>query len=154
MSDANLPAVPAREVDRKRLVETFVVRDHGKRYEVAANALALKAQQQLTVGRLYALCERTIKHYEKDPELIPSPKDLKVMADACAIVAQMGDTAYGDSKKGGQYGDALERLATGLMKGAIEAKSSHSPETRFARLSSVGKAKKVDPIEATVVDEV
>lgn len=142
----NLPAV-VREVDRKDLVETFVVHDHGKRYEVAANALALKAQQQMTVGRLHALCERTIKVYEDNPELVPSPKELKIIAEACSTVAEMGNTAYGDSKTGGKYGDALERLAVGLMKGAVEASGgprSNSPDSRMARLSSVGKAKKAE----------
>lgn len=143
MSDT--PPAVIREVAKKDLVETFVVHDHGKRYEVAANALALKAQQQMTVGRLHALCERTIKVYEDNPEMVPSPKELKIIAEACSTVAEMGNTAYGDSKTGGKYGDALERLAVGLMKGAVEASGrSNSAESRMARLSNIGKAKKVE----------
>lgn len=150
--DAAQPPAVIREVEHRDFVETFTVREGGKKYEVAANALANKARSQVNVSKIWLLCERAIKPYMDDPNLIPTPKDLKVLTDAFALATDMSNAAYGDNKKGGQMANALERLAYGMTRAAVEAgiQKSHSPEARLNRLKKVGKGKPKEPEDKVI----
>lgn len=151
---AQPPAI--REVEHKDFVETFTVREGGRRYEVAANAIANRAKMQVNVAKLRNLCERAIKPFEDNPELCPSAKDLKCIVDAVAIVEDMAALAYSDNKKGGQLANSLERLAYAVTRGAVEGAAqktgdNHAPRARLNRLIRIGKsaASKSEPIDVT-----
>lgn len=146
-SPAEPPAI--REVEKGAFVETFTVKDHGKKYEVAANALSNRAMMQINVAKLRSLCEKTVKLYD-DAGIAPSPKELKAIVDAVSMVEDMSIVAYGDPKKGERMGNALERLAYGLVRGAVDgakAPGSHSPEARLNRLKQIGKRHETQVID-------
>lgn len=154
--DVQPPAV-IREVEHRDFVETFTVREEGKRYEVAANAIANRAKMQVTVAKMRDLCARAIKPFFDNPELAPSPKDLKAIVDAVAIVEDMAIMSYSDSKKGGNLANSLERLAYAVTRGAVEGAAqktgdNHAPRARLNRLIRIGKSakeKKEEPIDVT-----
>jgi hypothetical protein len=138
----NLPAT-IREVEKDSFVETFTVHDHGKKYEVAANAVANRAMMQINVAKLRALCDETIKVYTEG-KIAPSPKDLKAICDSVALVESMSEGAYSDKKGGGQLANSLERLAYAVTRGAIDGASAkhgqnHTPMARMNRMVRIGK---------------
>lgn len=145
----------AKDIERDSFVETFNVRERGRRYEVAANAIANRALMQMNVAKLRVLCERAIKPYIDTPDLIPSAKDLKVLTDAFQTVDSMSDMAYSDRKGGGgSLANSLERLVYAATKGAAAgaaAPGSHSPEARMKRLNAIGKKAPAqqEPIDVT-----
>lgn len=158
LDDTTPPAVqpPAviREVNKADFVETFTVRDHGKRYEVASNAIANRAMMQVNVAKLRDLCNRALKPFEDNPELCPSPKDLKAIVDAVSIVEDMSAGAYSDSKKGGNLANSLERLAYAVTRGAVDGAAAphghnHSPKARLNRLIRIGRSAKTETIDVT-----
>lgn len=141
-------SVPAKEVERDTFVDTFIVREKGRRYEVAANAVANRALMQINVSKLRALFERAMKPYEEDEKMCPTPKDLKMLADAAALIEGMSNDAYSDKAKTGGLANSLERLVHAATRGAVEGAMkpgmNHSPEARLRRLNSIGK--KVTPV--------
>jgi hypothetical protein len=144
-------ALPAKEVNRGAYVDTFTVNDHGKKYEVAANAIANRALMQINVAKLRTLCERAMKVYEDHPDAPVFSKDLKIIADAVEVVENLSERAYSDGKNGGPMGSAIERLVYAATKGAAAGAAkpvgSNSPEARLKRLKQIGRAKSVQQIE-------
>lgn len=147
--EAQPPAV--RDVKIGSIVETFRVDDHGKKYEVAATAVANRALMQINVGKLRALWTKTADSL--DGITLP-PKELKLLVDAAVMIENMSSIAYGDSKAHGKLGNSLERLAYAFASGAVEAgaklNGSHSPEARLNRLKKLGKRDR--PKEAEPID--
>lgn len=147
------PPAAIREVEQKDFVETFTVNAHGKKYEVAANALANRAMMQVTVAKLRSLCERALKPFD-DEEIIPTPKELKVLTEAVSLVNDMSEAAYGDTKKGGNLANALERMAYGMTRGAVEAGKAHSqsPEAKLNRLENMKRVGSARRKESAAID--
>ncbi len=148
--------VPAKEIERDSFVETFHVREKGRRYEVAANAIANRALMQMNVAKLRGLCDRVIKVYDDHPEQVPEPKELKILVEAFQTVDSMSDVAYSDKKTGG-LANSLERLVYAATRGAAAGANdkklpSHSPEARLKRLNSIGKKKEPEAVTETVVE--
>lgn len=147
--------VAAKDLERDSFVETFHVREKGRRYEVAANAIANRALMQMNVAKLRVLTERAMKPYLEDEKLVPSPKDLKTLVEAVQTVDAMSNDAYSDAKKGGALANSLERLVYAATRGAAAGAGdsakpgSNSPEARMKRLNSIGKKKAP---EETVVE--
>jgi hypothetical protein len=144
-------AVP-KEIERESFVETFHVREKGRRYEVAANAIANRALAQMNVAKLRGLCDRVMKSYDDNPEAVPEPKELKIIVEAFSTVDAMAEAAYSDKKAGG-LANSLERLVYAATRGAAAGANdkklpSHSPEARLKRLNSIGK--KSAPTETVV----
>lgn len=142
------------EVERKEFVETFTIREKNNRYEVAANAIANRAMMQVNVAKLRDLCARAMKPFAENPDLCPSPKDLKAIVDAVSIVEDMSAGAYSDTKKGGNLANSLERLAYAVTRGAVDgaqnpAGLNHSPKARLNRLIRIGKSAKPEAIDVT-----
>lgn len=139
--------VPAREVDREQFIDTFTVREKGRRYEVAANAIANKAMMQVNVAKLRVLAERAMEPYLANPDMPVTPKELKIMTEAIDLIDNMGANAYSDSKGGGMLANSLERLVHAAARGAASGASgmpspeAHSPEARMKRLNSIGRKK-------------
>lgn len=142
---AQLPAV-RNEVDKEAFVETFTVREKGRRYDVAVNAVAAKAQMQVDIGKLRAIAERALEPY-LDGKVVASPKELKILAEAVQAINDMMNTAYSKAE-GGSMANALERLVYAAAKGGasgIQTKNTHdSADLRLKRLSAIGKAKVVE----------
>lgn len=144
-------------IERDTFIETFTVREKGRRYEVAANAIANRAYAQVNVAKLRSLIERVMKPYEDDPKLIPGPKELKVIVEAVQAVDAMANDAYSDKKAGG-LANSLERLVyaatRGAAAGAGDAKKmdTHGPEARLRRLNDIGKKQAPKAPAETVVD--
>lgn len=157
MPDApQLPAV-AKDVDRESFVETFHVREKGRRYEVAANAIANRAMMQVNVAKLRSIGERALKPYLDDPTKEISPKEFKILAEGVELVESLSARAYSDAKGEGNLANALERLVHAAAKGAAQGavQGGHSPDARMRRLKDlVGKAKTVSPalVEAEVME--
>lgn len=148
--------VPAKEVERGDFIETFNVREHGRRYEVAANAVANKAMMQINVAKLRSLAERAIKPYLENPELPVGPKELKILVESAETIERMADAAYSNTKQG-NLANALEKLvfaaAKGGAQGAGAGTSGDMPQNRLARMKRlIGKAKPVIQ-EAEIVEE-
>lgn len=147
--------VVAKEVDRSEFVETFTVREKGRRYEVAANAIANRAMMQVNVAKLRNLFERALKPFEDNPDMIPSPSDLKRLADAAELIESMSSQAYSDAK-GGTLANSLERLVYAAAKGGAQGAKpgdNKSPEARLRRMTSlIGKAKPVTPAGPEIID--
>lgn len=138
--------VAVKDIERDSFVETFHIREKGRRYEVAANAIANRALMQMNVAKLRVLIERAIKPYEDNPNLIPSPKDLKTLVEAVQTVDAMSSDAYSDAKKGGALANSLERIVYAATRGAAAGVGdgkidNRSPEARLKRLNSIGKKK-------------
>ncbi len=153
------PQPPAlREVERKEFVETFTVREGNRRYEVAANQIANRAMMQVNVAKLRDLCARSIKPFEDNPDLCPSPKDLKAIVDAVAIVEEMSEGAYSDTKGGGVMANALERLAYAVTRGAVDGAAqkngldNHAPKARMNRLIRIGRSAKAEAEKKEIID--
>lgn len=152
-----LPAVQT-EVKRSQFVETFTVRDGKIKHEVAANALASRALMQVNVGRLRAILDRTLKHYEDRPELIPSPKEIKILADGANVIEGLAEDAYSERSGNGRRGNSLERLVFAATAGAAAGsaqkpgESANSPALRLRRLANIGKAKNVTPDAEPPID--
>jgi hypothetical protein len=147
--------VPAREVDREQFIDTFTVREKGRRYEVAANAIANKAMMQVNVAKLRVLHERAMKPYFDNPELPIGPKELKVLTESAEVIERMAEAAYSNSKQG-NMANALEKLvfaaAKGAAAGSIPGSSGDHPLNRMSRMQAlIGRAKPVVQ-EAEVVD--
>lgn len=117
--DAQPPAV-IREVEHRDFVETFTIRENGKKYEAAANALANKAKMQVNVAKLRALGEKVIAPFMEEGATPPTPKEFKIIAESFAVIDGMAESAYGDSKGGNKLANALERLAYGMTRGAMD----------------------------------
>lgn len=139
------------EVEHDSFVETFTVREKGRRYEVAANAIANRAMMQVNVAKLRSIGERAIKPYLDDPTLPISPKEFKILAEGIELVEGLSSQAYSDAK-GGNLANALEKLVFAAARGGAQgaangaALGSNSPETRLKRMKSlIGKAKTVTP---------
>lgn len=138
--------VAAKDLERDSFVETFHVREKGRRYEVAANAIANRALMQMNVAKLRVLIERTMKPY-LESDLAPDPKSLKIIVEAVQVVDSMANDAYSDAKKGGALANSLERLVYAATRGAAAGAGdsakpgSNSPEARMKRLNSIGKKK-------------
>lgn len=158
MNDAPPSTVAvAKDVDRESFVETFHVREKGRRYEVAANAIANRAMMQVNVAKLRSLGERVLKPYFDDPSLPISPKEFKIIVEGFDVAESMAERAYSDSKNTGNLANALERLVHAAAKGAAQGavQGGHSPDARMRRLKDlVGKAKTVSPalVEAEVME--
>lgn len=144
---AQPPAVAAPAiVERETFVETFTVREKGRRYEVAANAIANRALAQMNVAKLRVLLDRVMKQYEDNEKLVPGPKELKIIIEAHQVVDSMAEAAYSDKKAGG-LANSLERLVYAATRGAAAGSGdarkyppgSNSPEARMKRLTSIGK---------------
>lgn len=155
MADAPSTAVAiSTEVDRESFVETFNVREKGRRYEVAANAIANRAWCQINVAKLRTLGERAIKPYLDNPEMPISPKDFKTLVEGIQVVEDMAAQAYSDSKNTGNLANSLERLVYAAAKGAAsgaQTPGSHSPEARLNRMKNlIGKAKPVAQVAASM----
>ena len=139
------------EVQRDEFVETFTMREGDTRTQVAVNAVANKALMQLNVAKLRALIDRTMNFYEKNPAAVPSPKELKILADAVDTVEDLGARAYSDAKAGKGGVSALERLVYAATAGASAGATAGAtvnnkgPEARLRRLNSIGKAKHEEP---------
>lgn len=146
------------EVAHESFVETFTVREKGRRYEVAANAIANRAMMQVNVAKLRVICERALKPYLDNPEMPIGLKDFKVLAEGVQLVEDLSTQAYSDAKSGGNLANALERLvfaaAKGGAQGAKPGTSGDMPENRMRRLAKlIGKAKPVTPAPAPDLDE-
>lgn len=139
--EAQPPAL--RDVKIGSIVETFRVDDHGKKYEVAATAVANRALMQINVAKLRALCESTVNAYA-EAGVAPSAKDLKAIVDAVSIVENMSEMAYSDKKNGGHLANSLERLAYAVTRGVVDGQAqvtgqNHSPKARMNRLIRIGR---------------
>lgn len=144
--------VTGASLERDQFVETFTVREKGRKYEVATNAVANRALMQMNVAKLRSLIERAIKPYEDHPELVPSPKDLKTLVEAVQTVDSMSDIAYSDKKAGG-LANSLERLVYAATRGAAAGSSDskstpsgNSPGERLKRLNNIGKRTVPTPV--------
>lgn len=159
MADApQLPAV-AKDVERESFVETFHVREKGRRYEVAANAIANRAMMQVNVAKLRSIGERALQPYLENPNLPISPKEFKILAEGVELVENLSAQAYSDSKTGGNLANALERLVYAAAKGAAQGvttgTSGDTPDNRMRRMRNlIGKAKPVTPapVETEVME--
>jgi hypothetical protein len=154
-------ALAKPDVERESFVETFHVREKGRRYEVAANAIANRAMMQVNVAKLRSIGERALKPYLDDPTKEISPKEFKILAEGVELVENLSAQAYSDSKTGGNLANALERLVFSAAKGAAQGASTagtsgNTPDNRMRRMRSlIGKAKPVTPApEETEVMEV
>jgi hypothetical protein len=148
----------AKDVERDSFVETFHVREKGRRYEVAANAVANRAMMQVNVAKLRTLAERVIQPYLDNPAMPIGPKEFKLIADGFDLIENMSAAAYSDSKKGGTLANSLEKLVyaatRGAASGAMEKANSHSPEARMKRMQAlVAKAKPVGPTKDAEIVE-
>lgn len=145
-----------KEVDREQFIDTFTVREKGRRYEVAANAIANKAMMQVNVAKLRVLAERTLEAYLKDSTTPVTPKELKIMTESIEVIERMAEAAYSNSKQG-NLANALEKLvfaaAKGGAQGALPGYSGDHPRNRLARMQKlIGRAKPVVQ-EAEIVGE-
>ncbi len=150
MADEGQQIVPAHpDVDRDTFVETFNVREKGRRYEVAANAIANRAMMQVNVAKLRVLAERAMKPFFDNPEAPIDAKELKTLIEGIQMIDDMSTRAYSASKNDGNLANALERLVFAAAKGGAQGAKpgdNHSPEARLRRLKGlVGKAKPVEP---------
>lgn len=152
---ASNAVVPTKEVERDSFIDTFTVREKGRRYEVAANAIANKAMMQINVAKLRVLAERAIKPYLENPDIPISPKELKILTESAEVIERMAEAAYSNSKQG-TLANALEKLvfaaAKGGAQGALPRSSGDHPQNRLTRMQQlIGKAKPVQ--EAEIVEE-
>lgn len=149
--------VLSTEVAHESFVETFVVREKGRRYEVAANAIANRAMMQVNVAKLRSIGERAIKPYLDNPDMPISPKEFKILAEGIELVEGLSSQAYSDAK-GGNLANALEKLVFAAAKGGAQGatkgvQSGGSPENRMRRMKNlIGKDKSVTQ-EAELVED-
>jgi hypothetical protein len=154
MADEGQQIVPTQpDVDRDTFVETFNVREKGRRYEVAANAIANRAMMQVNVAKLRVLAERAMKPFFDNPNAEIDPKELKTLVEGVQMIDEMSDRAYSASKGDGNLANALERLVFAAAKGGAQGANhvgGNSPDARLRRLKNlVGKAKpvEIEPME-------
>lgn len=141
----------APEIKRSDFIPVIVIKDKGNhKFEIAASAIANRAQGQVIVSKVRTLFEKCLDEYIQAKES-PSAAIMKAIADAAATIQDMSVTAYEGRGLKGSDGTDLERLAVGMVRAATEgaaAGASDKFKDRLERIKQLGRhpVKRVEPV--------
>jgi len=161
VSDAPQLPAPAKTDLATFAPSLTVIGPDERKFEVAVNAAANRAQAQITASRVRALLDKKLSALEESPTP-PDTKELAKVISMAVEVEEMALIAYESRRKlNDKDSSEFERLAMGLVGAAAHgaaAGAATEQGDRIKRIRELGKAKtkkaKAAPtIEAQIVEE-
>lgn len=149
MAEGQPPAI-VTEIKRADFAPSLtVVGEKKERFEVAVNAVANRADAQITVSKLKRLLDKTVQVYLEEGAMAPDPLTLSRLTSAAESIVNMSMSAY-ESKDVKDGGHGMASYAEGLLKAAAEGLSAGaktSYDRRREEMANLGKKRAATEIE-------
>ncbi len=142
---AQLPA-PATIKREEFAPSMTVIGPKNESFEVAINAVANRADAQITVSKLKRLLDKTVEKFLEPDATAPDPLTLSRLTSAAESIVNMSMSAY-EAKDPKDGGAGMASYAERLIKAAAEGlgnAAQTSYDRRQEEMKNLGK-KKADP---------